>query len=416
MASAAERVEMSSEIAIGVRDLRKVFEVTRYRSLTLRDLLWILLKIAGFNVSRPRSGRVKGVTDQPVTALDGISLEIGRGSVVFLTGPSRSGKSTLLRILSGTMVPTSGRAMIRGQIATLLGRRESLDRGSVTDTIRQHFALDAARSHDAAANGAQWIIDFAELAGFEYAAVDKLSSGMQLRLNFALALHGSPDVVLIDDLLGVGDIAFQQKCAHRLQELRDLGSTLVIASEDRALIRSLGTRVLVMDGGRIVADLPPSQFGMTEADAPPLQWSVREMSLGNGVVTVEELGIVDRGEHGTPEPEFHMTCVIEAPQRFRPLIDVVKGGMTVMRLLSPRFEDATNGRYRCEVRLPCEHLGCGDYWIEPAVVSYVKDELFVLKMPSAVRLQVNSSAANSDAPLVASLVWETEAAEPETTA
>lgn len=239
---------------------------------------------------------------------------------------------------------------------------------------------------------------------------------MQLRLNFALALHGSPDIVLIDDLLGVGDIAFQRKCIKRLRELRDLGSTMVIASEDSALIGALATRVLVMDGGRIVADLPPDQFGVTAADGPPLQWNVRQMSLGNGVVTVEDVGVVDRGEAGAPDLEFQMTCVIEAPQRFRPLIDIVKGGATLMRLLSPRFEDATEGRYRCEVSLPCRHLAGGDYWIEPAVVSHVEDEVFVLKMPSAVRLQVNNAAANSDAPLVASLVWDAEIVEPETTA
>jgi lipopolysaccharide transport system ATP-binding protein len=189
--------------------------------------------------------------------LRNVSFEIRRGETVGLIGTNGSGKSTLLRILAGACFPTEGEIKVRGRIAPLL----SLGVGFQPDmTGRECVEINATTlglHEDEIAAALRPIAEFAELTDFMATPVRYYSSGMMARLAFAIAVHVTPDLMLVDEVLAVGDYAFQKKCAARIAELQDEGVTILIVSHGDGAIRELCSRVLWLKDGRLHRDGPP---------------------------------------------------------------------------------------------------------------------------------------------------------------
>ena len=186
-----------------------------------------------------------------------ISFEVGRGETTGVIGINGSGKSTLLRLVAGASYPTEGHIAVRGRVAPLL----ALGAGFSPDmTGRECVEVNGTALGLLPAEIAQRmdeIIQFAEVAEFVDTPVRYYSSGMLARLGFAIAVHTDPDLLLVDEVLAVGDHAFQHKCIARIEALRDQGMTILFVSHDPDLTGRLCTRVLWLRDGRIERDGPP---------------------------------------------------------------------------------------------------------------------------------------------------------------
>ena len=246
-------------------------------------------------------------------ALSDVSFSVKKGEALGIIGRNGAGKTTLFRILAGVTAATRGRFTVRGRVAPLIdlgaGIRQEL-------TGRENIYLNAAFLGMRRAETRRRfdeIVDFAGLKDFIDTPVKKYSSGMVVRLGFSVATHLEPDILLIDEVLSVGDSAFQRKCIDRIAKLRAQGVTLLMVSHNMRIIQASVTRCVLLDKGRIVDEGPPSpviaqyhlgagtdgqvsselQIG-NESDRN-LKLVSRFVDLETGEVDVESVWIQDKG-------------------------------------------------------------------------------------------------------------------------
>jgi ABC-type polysaccharide/polyol phosphate transport system ATPase subunit len=184
-------------------------------------------------------------------AVKDVSFDIKPHECLGLVGRNGSGKSTILKLASGIIRPSSGRVIIRGRLSALL----ELGAGFHPDlTGLENIWLNASilgLQKTEVTQSLDAIIEFSELGDYIHMPVKHYSSGMYMRLGFSVAVHVDPDVLLIDEILAVGDQSFQVKCIERLNELRDAGAAIIFVSHNLETVRSLCSRVLWIDGGKV---------------------------------------------------------------------------------------------------------------------------------------------------------------------
>lgn len=189
-------------------------------------------------------------------ALDGISFDIEEGESVALLGFNGSGKSTMLKLISGVLTPDRGKVLTRGRVAGLI----EVGAGFHPDLSgRENIYLNAAilgMSKKETDERYADIVAFSEIERFIDTEVKHYSSGMFLRLAFSVAIHTEVDILLIDEILSVGDEPFQQKCLARIRELHDHGKTLVVVSHDLDMVSSLCDRGILLRQGKVAFDGP----------------------------------------------------------------------------------------------------------------------------------------------------------------
>ena len=187
-------------------------------------------------------------------ALDGVSFTIGEGEAVALLGYNGSGKSTLLKLISGVLRPDDGEILTRGRVAGLI----EVGAGFHPDLSgRENIYLNAAilgMSKRETDERFDEIVDFSEIEPFIDTEVKHYSSGMFLRLAFAVAIHTELDVLLIDEILSVGDEPFQRKCLTRIREMHAAGKTLVVVSHDLNMVSELCERGILLRDGKVAFD------------------------------------------------------------------------------------------------------------------------------------------------------------------
>lgn len=194
-----------------------------------------------------------------IRAIDNISFKIKEGEVVGFIGTNGAGKSTLLKILSRITSPTSGKAEIRGKVGCLLevgtgfhleltGRENIYLNGSILGMRK----TEIDRKLDA-------IIEFSGVEKFIDTPVKRYSSGMKVRVGFAVAAHLEPEILIIDEVLAVGDIEFQQKCIGKMRDVANAGRTVLFVSHNLSAVRALCTRGIIISDGKIVMDAPVEQ-------------------------------------------------------------------------------------------------------------------------------------------------------------
>jgi ABC-type polysaccharide/polyol phosphate transport system ATPase subunit len=196
---------------------------------------------------------------QTFWALRDVSFEIRRGETLGIVGPNGSGKTTLIRLLSGITAPTTGEIEINGRLASLV----EVGAGFQPDlTGRENIFLNGAilgMRYREIARKLPAIVDFAEINEYLDVPVKRYSSGMFVRLGFAIAAHLSADILLLDEVLAVGDVAFQARCFERIEALRREGKTVLLVSHDLAAVERVCSRALLLSAGRIMLEGDPSE-------------------------------------------------------------------------------------------------------------------------------------------------------------
>ncbi len=204
----------------------------------------------------PKSGKIRRDT---ITALKEVSLDVEQGEILGLIGANGAGKTTLLKIITGLTAPTKGQIKLKGRIAALLAVGTGMHREL---TGRENIFLNGAilgMTRAETARKFDEIVDFSGVGRFLDTPVKRFSSGMNVRLGFAVAAHLEPEILLVDEVLAVGDAAFQKKCLGKIDSVAREGRTVLFVSHNMLSIQNLCTRCVVMEGGELVFD------GETEA-------------------------------------------------------------------------------------------------------------------------------------------------------
>jgi lipopolysaccharide transport system ATP-binding protein len=393
--------------AIRVENLTKSYRLVaaaagRYR--TLRESLTSAVG-AWF---RARSARDRGWLE----VLRGVSFDIAAGEVVGLLGRNGAGKSTLLKILARITEPSSGAAIIRGRVGSLLevgtgfhpeltGRENVFLNGAVLGMARR----EVARRFDA-------IVAFAEVERFLDTPVKRYSTGMFMRLAFAVAAHLDPDVLLVDEVLAVGDAAFQRKCLEKMRAAAAAGRTVLVVSHDLTAVARLCRRALLLDAGRVVRDGPAaaviddylhSGLGLT----PARVWDA-ETAPGDDVVRLRAVRIRDADGRVSGAIDIRRPSAIEIEY------DVLRSGhglvpnyhfftargecAFVAHDLDPawRRRPKPAGRYQSAARVPGNFLADGTMTVGVAVTTYLPFTVHC-QARDAIAFRVLDSAAGDSA-------------------
>src|SRR5205085_8992426 len=193
---------------------------------------------------------------EEIWALRDVAFEVERGNAVGVVGHNGAGKTTLLKILSRITAPTTGEARIKGSVGSLLevgtGFHPEL---SGRDNVYLNGAILGMRRREIKAKFDE-IVAFAEVERFIDTPVKRYSSGMYVRLAFAVAAHLEPDILIVDEVLAVGDASFQRKCLGKMGEVSNEGRTVLFVSHNMAAVRSLTSKAIWLDHGRVAADGP----------------------------------------------------------------------------------------------------------------------------------------------------------------
>jgi lipopolysaccharide transport system ATP-binding protein len=241
-----------NNVVIRVESLSKQYRINlvRDRYRTLRDEI-----ASGVRSLFWRKGHSREEAET-FWALKDVSFEVTRGEVVGIIGRNGAGKSTLLKVLSRITEPTEGRATIHGRVGSLLevgtgfhGELSGRENVYLNGAMLGMKKAEIDRKFDE-------IVAFSEVGSFIDTPVKRYSSGMYVRLAFAVAAHLEPEIVIVDEVLAVGDVAFQKKCLGKIEGMANQGRTVLFVSHNMAAIQALCSRAICMSTGRIVADGP----------------------------------------------------------------------------------------------------------------------------------------------------------------
>lgn len=227
------------ENAVEIKDVSMRFNLAKERVDNIKE--WVVRKLKG-----------KGVSFDEFWALKDISLTIPKGDSFALIGSNGSGKSTLLKIISGVLPPTQGTVTLNGSLAPLIELGAGFD---MDLSGRENVFLNGAilgHSKKMMEEKYDEIMDFSELKDFEDVPVKNYSSGMMARLGFSIATLVKPDILIVDEILSVGDHAFQEKCSKRMEEMMSGGTTVILVSHDESMVKKICRHAAWINKGNLM--------------------------------------------------------------------------------------------------------------------------------------------------------------------
>ncbi|HRP67949.1 MAG TPA: ABC transporter ATP-binding protein [Turneriella sp.] len=320
-------------------------------------------------------------------ALKDVSFEVQQGEVLGILGRNGAGKSTLLKILSRITAPTKGSVKIRGRIASLLevgtgfhpeltGRENVYLNGAILGMTRREIG----RKFDE-------IVDFAEIEQFIDTPVKRYSSGMYVRLAFAVAAHLEPEILIVDEVLAVGDVQFQKKCLGKMGELRREGRTVLFASHQMATLTNLCQRGILLENGRVSSDSEITSVIQTYNRSLASARITREAAHALGLKESQKAQFISaicrHGETQAEQQRYTLTDSVLIEIDYEILQDTdeviipnlhVINSLGILVFITWPFSSAplTKGRYTAQCRIPDNLLNEDEYGINLYINSYTK--------------------------------------------
>jgi lipopolysaccharide transport system ATP-binding protein len=377
-----------NDYAIQVENLGKQYRVGQYVGYrTLRESLSNLLS-ATFRHSN--NGHRRNKDQEYIWPLKDISFSVKRGEAIGIIGRNGAGKTTLLKVLSRITEPTEGRAFIRGRVGSLLevgtgfhpeltGRENVYLNGAVLGMKKREID----RKFDE-------IVEFSGVKAFVDTPLKRFSSGMQVRLAFAVAAHLEPEILLVDEVLAVGDMEFQKKCLGKMEEVSGGGKTVLFVSHNMGLIGALCERTILLDAGRIVMDGETGAVISKYIGGLPFSASEREFPDAGKDFQIQRVAVMDAGGNLKTHFDVFEQVVVEIDYEVKSELSGSVVATTIYRqgiLLFISFDTDSNnkllgtrppGRYRTWVKLPCP-LKAGNYTIGASTVLASKTGIHDIK-------------------------------------
>ncbi|MEZ5427614.1 MAG: ABC transporter ATP-binding protein [Pyrinomonadaceae bacterium] len=363
---------------IKVENLSKKYVLRgRRKANTLRDLVTGVFRSSG----------KADVKEEVLWALRDVSFDVEEGETVALVGNNGAGKSTLLKILSRIVKPTIGEATLRGRTGSLLevgtgfhqelsGRENIFLNGAVLGMKRSEIE----KKFDE-------IVAFSELEKFLDTPIKFYSTGMYMRLAFAVAAHLEPEILMVDEVLAVGDLAFQRKCLNKMRDISQHGRTIIFVSHNMQAVTRLCSRAIWIESGRVREDAPAKDVvsnylnSQTETSAQRI-WEDTETAPGNDVARLRRVRVYDEKDDGSSAFDIRRPVFVELSYR------VLRDGQTLMpsfRLYNEenvcvftsndldekwRRVPRKAGVYTSRARIPENFLAEGNFYVSVALATY----------------------------------------------
>jgi lipopolysaccharide transport system ATP-binding protein len=400
-----------SQPAIVVRELGKAYRVgsmhKKKDTFIGEAIRWVQYPLE--NLRRLRNQRIDSTIEDPdvIWALRDVNLEVPEGQVLGIIGKNGAGKSTLLKILSRITEPTTGRAQIHGRVASLL-------------EVGTGFHPDLTGKENAYLNGTMLgmkkaeidrhldsIVEFSGVERFMETPVKRYSSGMRVRLAFAVAAHLEPEILLVDEVLAVGDASFQAKCMGKMHELAGGGRTVLFVSHNLAAVSQLCDRVVWLENGGVAGDGAPldiirDYLKLNLETMPSRTWPVLEEAPGDDKVRLVKADIV---QDAVTQEVIDINRPFQIEIGFvilKPSDNLVTGvnlydsnGQCLFTHCDWRDNFLVPGRYAKNVTIPAQTLAEGDHSILLQLV-YYDPQVNSVVLPEALKFRgVDSSHADA---------------------
>ena len=392
---------------ISVEGLGKCYRIglAESRPKNLREMVH-RAAAAPFRYLRTRMTRATEA--ELVWALKDVSFELQQGEILGVIGRNGAGKSTLLKILSRITDPTEGRAVIRGRVNSLLEvgtgfHPELSGRENIYMNAAMHGMKRAEINRKMGA-----IIDFAEIEKFIDTPVKRYSSGMYMRLAFGVAAHLEPEILIVDEVLAVGDAAFQKKCIGKMNSVAKEGRTVLFVSHNMQAINGMCAKSLWLDGGQVqmmgeTREVVERYLEMKITHESSVEWAL-DQAPGDAVSRILSVRVLDPGgapayDHDISKPiRLQMDIAVLKPQvEINVSFHVLNQQGLVLFAVGSAYDAEMGtrlydpGRYRCECTIPGDFLNEGVHQLNALVV---QDQLnIVARADEIVAFQVHDYGA-----------------------
>jgi lipopolysaccharide transport system ATP-binding protein len=372
-------------IAISVKNLGKQYVIgaaeTKFRYNMLRDVIMDTV-YAPVKLAKALIGKSdRRLNKNFIWALDDVSFDLEEGKVLGIVGRNGAGKSTLLKILSRVTEPTKGTVMVRGRVGSLLevgtgfhpeltGRENIYMNGAILGMKRAE--IDSKFDE---------IVDFSEVSQFIDTPVKRYSSGMYLRLAFAVAAHLEPEILVVDEVLAVGDAEFQKKCLGKMGDVAQQGRTVLFVSHNMSAILRLTQEAIVLNKGKLIMRAPTQEavdfyLSSGQAQAGERTWDVDEVSANAAPFTPIRLTVKDGRGKVVDTIRSTEPVMLEFEYRLGAEVKGLRVGMYVSTMrgeyvltsfdtdapnLYEKFDTRKAGRYVSRATLPADIFNEGRY-------------------------------------------------------
>lgn len=342
-------------------------------------------------------------------ALENIGFEVQQGDKLGIIGKNGAGKSTLLKVLSRVTEPTAGSIRLRGRVSSLLevgtgfhpelsGRENIFLNGVILGMTREEIR----RKFDE-------IVEFAGIADFLDTQVKHYSSGMYMRLAFSVAAHLDPEILIIDEVLAVGDAEFQKKCLGKMQDISKGGRTVIFVSHSMQTVTSLCNRCILLEKGHIKRQGSPSEvivdyLGGDQGGTGRVEFGGLGKRIGDEYVELLYGEVADRDGRASIEVDIRNPATIRmgfrvlkrSSIRYIPNFHfVVPGGIYAFVSSPDKYQELPPGDYEATCELPGDFLNEGTYFVGLAITSYELGQTIHYFEPSALTFNVRDSMEGS---------------------